>query len=224
LGSTGIGVAYSTFVAAPFANVDLKQATVAVEGFGNVGSFAAVKLESMGAKLVAASDSVGGVYEPKGIPTEELVRLKSKGKSVIEAKEGRKISHAELFELPVDILIPAAMPDVIREDNAPRIKAKLVVQGSNIPATPAAEAMLHERGILVVPDIVANSGGVISSYAELRGYGIEEALSLVEQEVTKATKTILERARSSGSTPRDTAMAIAKERVLKAMARRAPVF
>jgi glutamate dehydrogenase (NAD(P)+) len=224
LGSTGIGVAYSTFVAAPFANVDLKQATVAVEGFGNVGSFTAVKLESMGVKLVAASDSAGGIYEPKGIPTEELIRLKSKGKSVIEAKEGRKISHAELFELPVDILIPAAMPDVIREDNAPRIKAKLVVQGSNIPATPAAEAILHERGILVVPDIVANGGGVISSYAELKGYGIEEALSLVEQRITKATKMILERAQSSSSTPRDAAMAIAKERVLKAMARRAPVF
>jgi len=224
IGSTGFGVADSASVAAPFAGIDLKGSTVAVEGFGNVGSFAAVKLEKMGAKIVGASDSVGGIYEPEGIQTQELVMLKSKGKSVTDAKEGKRISHGELFELPVDILIPAAMPDVITEQNAPSIKAKLIVEGSNIASSPAAERILRSRGVLLVPDIVANAGGVISSYAELKGYGVQEALNLVEQRVSKSTKNVLERATSANILPRDAAMIIAKERVLEAMTKRSSVF
>ena len=224
IGSTGFGVADSASVAAPFAGIDLKGSTVAVEGFGNVGSFAAVKLEKMGAKIVGASDSVGGIYEPEGIQTQELVMLKSKGKSVTDAKEGKRISHGELFELPVDILIPAAMPDVITEQNAPSIKAKLIVEGSNIASSPAAERILRSRGVLLVPDIVANAGGVISSYAELKGYGVQEALNLVEQRVSKSTKNVLERATSANILPRDAAMVIAKERVLEAMTKRSSVF
>jgi len=224
IGGTGLGVAYSASVAAPFAGIDVKGSTVAVEGFGNVGSFAAVKLEKMGAEIVAASDSVGGIYEPEGIQTQELVMLKSKGKSVTDAKEGKRISHSELFELPVDILIPAAVPDVITEQNAPRIEAKLVVEGSNIASSPAAEKILHSRGVLLVPDIVANAGGVISSYAELKGYGVQEALNLVEQKVSKSTKNVLERASSANILPRDAAMTIAKERVLEAMTKRSSVF
>lgn len=224
IGSTGLGVAHSASVAAPFAGIDLKGSTVAVEGFGNVGSFAAVNLEKMGAKIVAASDSVGGIYAPEGIQTQELVMLKSKGKSVTDAKEGKRIGHSELFELQVDVLIPAAMPDVITEQNAPRIKAKLVVEGSNIASSQAAERILHSRGVLLVPDIVANAGGVISSYAELKGYSIQEALNLVEQRVGKSTKNVLERAISANILPRDAAMAIAKERVLEAMTKRSSVF
>ena len=224
IGSTGFGVADSASVAALFAGIDLKGSTVAVEGFGNVGSFAAVKLEKMGAKIVGASDSVGGIYEPEGIQTQELVMLKSKGKSVTDAKEGKRISHGELFELPVDILIPAAMPDVITEQNAPSIKAKLIVEGSNIASSPAAERILRSRGVLLVPDIVANAGGVISSYAELKGYGVQEALNLVEQRVSKSTKNVLERATSANILPRDAAMVIAKERVLEAMTKRSSVF
>jgi glutamate dehydrogenase/leucine dehydrogenase len=224
IGSTGFGVAYSASVAASFAGIAISGATVAVEGFGNVGSFAAVKLEAMGAKIVAASDSVGGIYNPSGIQTKELVTLKSKGKSVTDASEGKRIAHGELFELPVDILIPAAMPDVITEENAPRIKAKLLVEGSNIPSSQGAERILHDRGVLVVPDIVANAGGVISSYGELKGLSIQEALNLVEQKVSKSTRAVLERATSSNLLPREAAMAIAKERVLDAMARRGTVF
>jgi len=224
VGSTGFGVAYSAVVAADFAGIKMEQVTIAVEGFGNVGSFAAVKLEAMGAKIVAVSDSRGGIYEPNGIKTEELVRLKSAGKSVTDLKAGRIIGHRELFELPVDILIPAAMPDVITEENAPRIEAKVIVQGSNIPASRAAEEILHKRGVLVVPDIVANAGGVISSYAELKGMSIEAALALVEQKVRKSTKTVLERVASTGALPRDAAMAIAQERVTGAMGKRGTVF
>jgi len=224
VGSTGIGVAHAASVAVSFAGLSLSGATVAVEGFGVVGSFAAVKLEAMGAKIVAASDSRGGIYEPKGIRTEVLVRIKQQGKSVVDIGAGKRIQHSELFELPVDMLITAAMPDVITEENAPRIRAKVISEGSNIPSTAGAEAILHQRGVLLVPDIVASAGGVISSYGELKGISIEEALALVEQKVRNSTRTVLERSASSGSMPRDAAMSIARERVLDAMKKGRTVF
>ncbi|MBI4018356.1 MAG: Glu/Leu/Phe/Val dehydrogenase [Candidatus Aenigmarchaeota archaeon] len=220
-GSTGFGVAAATRVAAAFAGIDIRGAAFAVEGFGNVGTFASKHLEQSGAKLVAASDSKGCIYNPDGVDAGKLLDVKEKTGSVINYKPGKVLKNEELFLLGVDIIIPAALPDVINAGNADRIKAKIIVEGANIPATPEIEARLHKRGILVVPDFVANAGGVISSYAEWRGYNPKRMFELVENKITRNTKRVLEHARKTGAAPRDAAMNLAFERVRKAMHARA---
>lgn len=215
LGSTGFGVYHATLVAANFLKIEIKNATVAVEGFGNVGSFTAKFLSEAGAKVVAVSDSKGAVYNENGIDITKLTEVKKSTGSVINYQEGKTIACEELFKLPVDILIPAAMSDVINEKNVNDVKAKIVVEASNIPMRVEMEDVLHEKGVLVVPDFVANAGGVISSYAEYRCYDKDRAFKLIEEKIVKNTKRVLKRSKKEGIKPRDAAEAIAKERVLK---------
>jgi glutamate dehydrogenase/leucine dehydrogenase len=217
LGSTGFGVYHSTLVATKFSKLDIKSATVAIEGFGNVGSFTAKFLHEAGAKIVAVSDSKGVIYNKDGLDVPKLMEVKKQTGSVINYKPGEVLPNEKIFELPVDILIPAAMPDVINEKNVDKVQAKIVVEASNIPAKPEIEEILHKRGILVVPDFVANAGGVISSYAEYRGYDEKKAFELIEKKIVKNTKMVLKRAKKLNVKPRDAALEIAKERVLKAM-------
>ena len=219
LGSTGFGVYHSTLVAAEFSKLDIKSATVAIEGFGNVGSFTAKFLHEAGAKIVAVSDSKGVIYNKDGLDIPKLLEVKKQTGSVINYKPGEVLPNEKIFELSVDILIPAAMPDVINEKNVDKIQAKIVVEASNIPAKPEIEEILHKRGILVVPDFVANAGGVISSYAEYRGYDEKKAFELIEKKIVKNTKLVLKRAKKLNVKPRDAALEIAKERVLKAMSK-----
>jgi len=219
-GSTGYGVYISTLVAADFMGMAVKGATVAIEGFGNVGSFAMKYLVDAGAKVVAVSDSRGCVYSPSGLDFRTVSEVKAKTGSVINCRGAKCAACTDLFELPVDILIPAAVPDSINHANMDKIKAKLIVEGANIPATPEVEQHLHERRILVVPDIVANAGGVISSYAEYRGESKAQMVSLVESKQRKNTKLVLKRAADANIKPRDAAMKIAVERVREAMNRR----
>lgn len=220
LGSTGFGVYQATLVAADFLDLSIKGATVAVEGFGNVGSFAAKFLDEAGAKIVAVSDSKGTIFNPKGLDIEKLLEVKKKTGSVINYRPGETFSTRYLFTLPVDILITAAAPDVINEMNVGRIEAKLIVEGSNIPARPEFEKMLHERGVWVVPDFVANAGGVISSYAEYVKFSEERMWKLVGEKIRKNVKLVLEKARKENVCPREAALRIAKERVKKVMEKR----
>ncbi len=215
LGSTGFGVYHATLIAAKFLKMDIKNSTVAIEGFGNVGSFTAKFLHKEGAKIVAVSDSKGVIYNKDGIDIEKLLEVKKQTGSVINYKPGEVLPSDKIFELDVDILIPAAMPDVINEKNVDKIKAKIIVEASNIPAKPEIEEILHNKGILVVPDFVANAGGVISSYAEYRGYDEKKAFSLIEKKIVKNVKLVLKRARKMNVKPRDAALEIAKERVLR---------
>jgi len=217
LGSTGFGVYHSTLVAAEFINLDIKGASVAIEGFGNVGSFAAKFLHEAGAKIVAVSDSKGTIYNKEGIDVLKLMEIKRETGSVINYRPGEVLPNEKIFELPVDILIPAAMPDVINERNVEKVQAKIIVEASNIPAKPEIEEVLHRKGILVVPDFVANAGGVISSYAEHRGYDEKKAFELIEKKIVRNTKLVLKEANKLNTKPRDAALRIAKERVLKAM-------
>jgi len=219
-GSTGYGVYISTLVAAEFMGLGVKGATVAIEGFGNVGSFAMKYLSEAGAKVVAISDSRGCAYSPSGLDYRNVTQIKAKTGSVINCRGAKCIACTDLFELPVDILIPAAVPDSINHENMDKVKARLIVEGANIPATPDVEQHLHERGILVVPDIVANAGGVISSYAEYRGESKAQMVSLVEAKQRKNTKLVLKRAADAHIAPRDAAMKIAVERVREAMKRK----
>jgi len=216
LGSTGFGVAHAAVVAVRHKKLDLSEVKFAIEGFGNVGSFAAKFLTEWGAHLVAASDSKGCIYNPSGIDFVKLSEVKKKTGSVINYS-GEKLPNEKIFELPVDVLIPAALPDVITPNNVDKINAKIVVCGGNIVMKEQEEEKLHERGILVVPDFVANAGGVISSYAEYRGYDEKKMFALIEKKIKKNTRLVLKDAKNKGWSPRNAGMEIAKKRVKEAM-------
>ncbi len=166
--ATGRGVAKTASMAAKRKGIDISKATVAVEGFGNVGRFAALLLSlEEGAKVVAVSDSRGAIYNPDGFDVEELIKYKKEHGTVADYPKAKgRLSNDELKVLDVDILIPAALEHSIDAEIAKEIKAKVVVEGANGPLTKEADDILNERGVLVVPDILANAGGVTVSYFE----------------------------------------------------------
>lgn len=215
LGSTGFGVYHAALVTAEHAGIGIKGAAFAVEGFGNVGMFAARFLSEHGAKLVGVSDSKGLLYKKDGIDFSKLETTKARNGSVTAYGSGGILPANDIISLPVDILITAAVPDLIKKEDVDKVKAKVIVEGSNIPMGAETEELLHKRGVLAVPDFVANAGGVISSYIEYNGGGKEEMFSLVEKKITANTKEVLERAKRFGISPRAAAMKIAEERVLK---------
>lgn len=212
-GSTGFGVAHAAAVAAEIKGLEIKKTTVAIEGFGNVGQFAFKHLEKLGAKIVAVADSRGAIYSPAGLNYKEVQKIKSQGKSVSEYKGGKKLPREKIFALQVDILIPASVTDVINEKNKKTVKAKIIVEGANIPVSEKIENELFKKGILIVPDFVANAGGVISSYAEYRRYSQEKMFELVRQRVEKSTALILRESVKSKKNPREVALNIAKARI-----------
>jgi glutamate dehydrogenase/leucine dehydrogenase len=217
LGSTGFGVYHSALVAIEHANLDVNGITIAVEGFGNVGSFVSKFITERGAKLVAVSDSRGCVYSEDGIDFEKMNQIKNETGSIVNYKPGKFLKNEKLFELDVDVLIPAAIPDVITNKNVDKVKAKIIVEGANIPIAPEVERILHKRNILVVPDFVANAGGVISSYVEYIGGNEKDMFKMVEDKIKRNTKIVLDRAEEKKIPPREAAMEIAKERVKNAM-------
>ncbi len=217
LGSTGFGVYHATLAALEHVGIDVKGATVAVEGFGNVGSFVAKYLSEAGAKIVAVSDSKGVIYNKDGLDFKKLRKVKDETRAVKNYKPGEVLPNEKIFELAVDVLIPAALPDVITEKNVDKVKAKIISQGANIPIPHDIEKVLHKKGVLVVPDFVANAGGVISSYVEYIGGKPEQMFKEVEERIKRNTKLVLEKAKEKNICPRDAAMEIAKDRVKKAM-------
>ena len=164
--ATGRGVMISTRESAKHLGFDITGATVAVQGFGNVGSISAELLAGIGARIVAVTDWKGGVYNERGLDLVKLGAHVKQYKTVAGFAGGTSLANDELFALDVDVLIPAALENQITMENAPLIKAKVVVEGANGPTLPAAHQHLHARGVFVVPDILANSGGVTTSYFE----------------------------------------------------------
>jgi len=164
--ATGRGVMIVTREAAKHLGVDIQRATVAVQGFGNVGSVSADLLAKIGAKVVAVTDWKGGVYNPKGLDVQKLIDYARNHKTVEGFPGADHLTNDQLWSLDVDILIPAALENQITMENAPTIKAKIITEGANGPTTPDAHRYLHERGVFVIPDILANSGGVTTSYFE----------------------------------------------------------
>jgi glutamate dehydrogenase/leucine dehydrogenase len=211
-GSTGFGVAHATRIAAEHAQLPLKDASVAIDGFGNVGEFSARYLLGMGARIVAVSDIGGAVYREKGFNLDELLAAKQSG-GIGQMKNAEKLTHSALFELPVDILIPASIPEIINAKNFNRVRAKIIIEAANVPIPHEIEEKLHKAGVLVVPDIIANAGGVISSYAEYRGFNPKDMFALVERKISKNVAQVLKSARQTQSTPRAAAMLIAQKRV-----------
>ncbi len=164
--ATGRGVMIVTREAAKHLGLNLKGATIAVQGFGNVGSISAELLAEQGARIVAVTDWKGGVYNKAGLDIPRLLEYVKEHKTVEGFAGSEPLAHDDLFGLEVDVLIPAALENQITMENAPQIRAKIVTEGANGPTTPDAHRHLHERGVFVIPDILANSGGVTVSYFE----------------------------------------------------------
>ena len=164
--ATGRGVMIVTREAAQHLGFDIKGATVAVQGFGNVGSVSADLLAGLGAKIVAVTDWKGGVYNPDGLDVAKMLDFARQHKTIDAFPGGESIENEQLFALEVDVLVPAALENQITMENAPAIKARIVAEGANGPTTPEAHRHLHERGVFVIPDILANAGGVTTSYFE----------------------------------------------------------
>ncbi len=147
-------------------DVDLEKPTVAIQGFGNAGSNFARLASEAGWKVIAVSDSKGGIYDPDGLDIEEVLRTKKETGSVINYEGARRISNEELLTLDVDLLVPAAIENVITEKNVEEVKAKVILELANGPTTPEADRILQKKGVVVVPDVLANAGGVTVSYFE----------------------------------------------------------
>lgn len=165
--ATGRGVVYTVIEASKRLRLDLNEKTrVAVQGFGNVGYHSAKILSNVGCNIVAVSDVSGGIYNTKGVPIEDLRNYILQNKTVKGFTGGDFVTNEELLELDVDILIPAALSGQITEKNADKVKCKILAEGANGPTTPEGDAILVDKGVFVIPDILANSGGVIVSYFE----------------------------------------------------------
>lgn len=164
--ATGRGCVHTVLEALEHFELPVKGVRVAVQGFGNVGRIAAQLIQRKGAKIVAASDSRGGVYNPKGLNLAAVIKHKGETGQIAGCCQGDAVTNAELLEVDCDVLIPAALENQITEQNAARIRAKVVAEGANGPTTPGADRILYDRGIFLIPDILANAGGVTVSYFE----------------------------------------------------------
>jgi glutamate dehydrogenase len=221
--STSRGVMYTVIEAAKHLGIKPKGATVAVQGFGNVGFHAARLLHELGCRIVAVSDSRGGIHNPDGLNPTKVLEHKNETGSVAGYKDSRAISNQELLELECDILVPAALENQITRANAGRVKAKIVAEGSNGPTTPEADEILFKNGVFVIPDILANSGGVIVSYFEqvqnqMNYYWTEEEVrSKLDSTIVKAFKEVLMVAQQYGVNMRTAAYMNAIKRLADAM-------
>jgi glutamate dehydrogenase (NAD(P)+) len=189
--ATGRGCVYAVEEAARATGMDLATARTVVQGFGNAGSVAARLMADLGSPVVAVSDSRGGVYNPGGLDLAAVAAHKARTGSVVGFREAEDVSNEALLELPCDILIPAAMENQITEENAPRIQARLIAEAANGPTTPEADAILYDRGVLVLPDIFANAGGVTVSYFEW--VQALQAFPWTEHEVNERLRRIMAR-------------------------------
>ena len=198
-GATSRGLMFTAFAALREAGVDPRDVSVAVQGFGKVGGLAAQFLHDAGCKVVAVSDVKGGAYNGKGLnPVAMLRHVRAGAESVVGFPDTETISNEELLELDVDVLVPAALEGVIHVDNAADIRARFVVEGANGPTTPAADAILADRGVSVVPDVLANAGGVAVSYFEW--VQDQQAYWWTEDEVNERLRAIMERSYEEVST------------------------
>jgi len=221
--ATGRGVALCTRWATERMGMDLNQCSIVVQGFGNVGSVAARVLHEYGAKVVAVSDVAGGIYNPHGIDITALRLHQQEHNSIAGFPGTRPVTNADLLELPCDVLVPAAMEGQIREDNAGRLKCKIIAEGANGPTTLGADAILRERNITVIPDILCNAGGVIVSYFEWVQdiqqffWAEDEVIERLRNILGKAFDVLWERSEITEQPLREAALDLAVQRVAEAL-------
>jgi glutamate dehydrogenase (NAD(P)+) len=221
--ATGRGLSFTVREAAKKTEISLETATVAVQGFGNAGQFAAQILEEQGAKIVAVSDSKGGIYNKNGLHIGSVRKHKEKKGSVVGFPDSRSISNEDILETDCTILIPAALENQITKKNAAKVKAKIVAEAANGPTTPEADEILYKNKILTIPDVLANSGGVTVSYFEWlqnlrREYWTEEQVNdMLDRNITKAFSDVYETHEKYQVNMRKASIALAVDRVAQAI-------
>ena len=222
--ATARGGVYAVREAAKVLGIGLKGAAAAIQGYGNAGQFAhKLAAEILGMKVVAVSDSQGGIYNPEGLPFAEVVKFKRENGTVVGFPGAEKVTNEELLELDVTVLFPAALENQITEGNADRIKAKIVAELANGPTTPEADVILHQRGVYVIPDFLCNAGGVTVSYFEQvqNAYNFywseEEVHELLDRKMTAAFHAVHEAAQKHKVHNRLGAYLVAVSRVVEAM-------
>jgi glutamate dehydrogenase (NAD(P)+) len=220
LGATGFGLAVCADVLSEARLVHPGGARVIIQGFGAVGSHAARFLAERGAAIIAASDIRGALWNPAGLDVAALLAHKRSAGTITGFPGGTAVPRDDILSLDCELLVLAAQPDVVTADNAGKISAKVVLEGANIPVTAQAEAQLAARGVLCVPDVVANAGGVICGAAEYRGAGRAEAFADIEEKIRATTAELLDRVQHGTLTPRAAASQMARERLRQAMALR----
>lgn len=228
--ATGLGGSYVLLEVLRYLKKNPKDMTVAIQGFGNVGYYIAYFLAQKGMKVVAVSDSKEGVFVENGLTPEMTLACKrQKGSlagcycigSICDLKNGRKITNEQLLELPVDILIPAALENVITDTNAEKIQAKIILEMANGPITDSADKILERKHVFVIPDILANSGGVATSYYEWyqnihrASWTKEKVFAKLYQQLRKATKEVLQVQKRYTTTMRNAAYIVALQRIAK---------
>ncbi|MEO0295007.1 MAG: Glu/Leu/Phe/Val dehydrogenase [candidate division WOR-3 bacterium] len=225
--ATGKGVFFVTREFLKIKNKDLEKQKIAIQGFGNVGSVAALSFYDAGAKVCAVTDVSGGLFNKNGLNIQKILKLIQEKKFLKEIKgEGDFIENKDLFELDVDILVPAALERQITEKNAEKIKAFLIVEGANGPTTPEAEKILLDKGIYIIPDILANAGGVIVSYFEwvqdLQYYfwKEKEIFEKLEEILINALKEVIKKSEELKTDLRTSALIIGLSRIIDAIERR----
>jgi glutamate dehydrogenase (NAD(P)+) len=221
--ATGRGVVYTIIEAAKYLGIDLPKCTAVVQGFGNVGSVAAKELAKIGVKIIGVSDRTGGFVDTNGLPIDKMLEVADKTHSLEKCPYGDKITNEELLELKCDLLVPAAMEMQITEKNAARLQCRMLAEGANGPTTPAADAILHDKGVFVIPDILANAGGVVVSYFEwvqdLQNFfwNESEVSNKLREILVKAFQEVLGMSQKHSVDMRMAALMIGIDRVTRAM-------
>ncbi|KQX74186.1 Glu/Leu/Phe/Val dehydrogenase [Aeromicrobium sp. Root472D3] len=236
LGITGFGVAEATDAAAQSSGLTMQGARVAIQGFGAVGVAAGLRLVALGATVTAIATSKGTLVAPDGLDVERLVSLRNDeghGDEVVAVYDDPSAHHvpdaSAVLDVPVDILVPAAREDVIHHDVARRTTAQLVVEGANMPTTPEARAILHERGVILVPDFIANAGGIVAAAFSMDARHSafatdpDRVFASVSATMRSNTRTVLDESARTGSAPHEAAWGLAQDRVRTAMTLRGQV-
>jgi glutamate dehydrogenase (NAD(P)+) len=218
IGATGFGLVVAAEVAAGHIGLGLDGARIAVQGFGAVGKHAARFFAARGARLVAAADSSATVHDPAGLDVEALSAFKESGARLADWNTGNVLEREAVVTVDCDILVPAAQPDAVHADNAGDVQARLLVPGANIGVSHEAETALHRRGILCLPDFIVNAGGVICAAIEYHAGTQSQALATIEERIRANTTEVLQRAEDEQTLPRQAAVAMAGDRVRKALA------
>jgi glutamate dehydrogenase (NAD(P)+) len=217
IGATGWGLLRATEVAVEQLGLEMHGLRFVIQGFGAVGKHAARFLADKGAVMVGVADSRGAVYDANGIDVKQMTALKQEGASVADWPAGEKVAPDKAVEMECDLLIPAARPDAINAENVTRVATKMIVPGANIAITADAENYLHDRGVLCIPDFIANAGGVICAAIEYQGAPESTVFPVIDDKIGRNTRTVLEDAQSRGILPRQAAMEMAEARVRRAM-------
>lgn len=221
--ATGRGVVYTIMEAANHLKIDLQKCTAVVQGFGNVGSVACKELAAAGVKIVGVADRTGGFYDAKGLPVDKLLEVADKNHSLEGCPYGEKITNAQLLELKCDILVPAALEMQITKENVSRLQCRILAEGANGPTTPEADEVLRDKNVFLIPDILANAGGVVVSYFEwvqdLQNFfwTEDEVNKKLRDILVKAFHEVLAMSQKHKVDMRQAALMIGIERVEKAM-------